>query len=75
MLFKSIFIALLATSTVAFNGQAPASFASKTSQSETVLKMAGGNVAPALKVRARKKAMSEALLFLIFGDFSHFYSK
>ena len=52
MLFKSIFTsALLATSAVAFNGQAPTSFAPKSSQSETVLKMAGGNVAPALKVR------------------------
>jgi len=50
MLFKTIFTsALLATSAVAFNGQAPTSFAPKSSQSETVLKMAGGNVAPALK--------------------------
>lgn len=50
MLFKSLFTsALLVSSVSAFNGQAPASFAPKNTQSETVLRMSGGNAAPALK--------------------------
>jgi len=50
-MFKKIFLAiLLASSASAFNGHGPATFTQK-HMSETALKMSGGNVAPALKVK------------------------
>jgi hypothetical protein len=50
-MFKKIFLTiLLASSASAFNGHGPATFAQK-HMSETALKMSGGNVAPALKVK------------------------
>lgn len=47
---KILVPALLASSAVAFNGQAPAAFTQKQLVSETALKVSGG-VSPALKVR------------------------
>jgi hypothetical protein len=51
MFKKFVIPALLATSALAFNGQAPAAFSQKPLVSEKALKMAGG-VSPALKVGA-----------------------
>jgi len=69
-MFKKIFLAaLLASSASAFNGQAPATFTQK-HMSETALKMSGGSVAPALKV---KIDFIFICMRIILGLFSHFY--
>lgn len=50
-MFKKVLLVTLLASATAFNGQPPATFGKKFASSETALKMSGGNVAPALKVR------------------------
>lgn len=50
-MFKKVLLVTLLASATAFNGQPPATFSQKFASSETALKMSGGNVAPALKVR------------------------
>ena len=66
MLFKALLTsAFLVSSVSAFNGQAPASFAPKKTQSETVLRMSGGNAAPALKVRQLLKLIVLPILLLL----------
>lgn len=61
-MFKKVLLVTLLASATAFNGQPPATFSQKFASSETALKMSGGNVAPALKVR-----YMIVICFLILG--------